>query len=136
MAGLFNSNFDTLSMAMDSTMLRHKVISQNMANVDTPGYKRREVSFEDYLASAMGDSDKLPLKTTDEKHISNVPTEFSEVKPGVIRIDDTGITIDGNNVDVDRENAIMSENGIRYLALTRLMEINIGNYNTVLRGFR
>ncbi len=136
MAGIYNSSFDFLGKAMDSTVLRHKVISQNIANVDTPGYKRREVLFEDFLASAMGNPEKLPLKITDSKHISNIPTELNQVDPKVVQIEDTSITNDGNNVDVDRENAIMSENGIRYLTLTRLMEINVSNYNTVLRGFK
>ncbi len=134
MSDFFSSNFDTLPKALDASALSNTIIAQNLANVETPGYKRKEVDFENYLRKAMGDSDDLRMKTDNTKHISNYPNDISSVKPRVRTVEDTLITNDGNNVDIDREEALLAANTIRYQSLSRLMDMTISGYNTVLRG--
>jgi len=130
--GLFNSNFYTLKSAMDVSMLRQEIHSQNLANAETPGYKRRYVVFESILQKVI-DERNIKLNTTNSKHIGLYRTP---VKPVVMRDMLTSYRNDGNNVDVDVEVVEMVKNGLKYQAFTKLLNMNIDRYNTVLRGVR
>jgi len=127
---MFNTNFYTIKRAMDVSMLRQKVHSLNIANVSTPGYKRRYVVFEEFLKK---EKDELKLLTTHPKHISKMD---KHVSPRVLIDYSTSMRNDGNNVDIEYEIVEMVKNGLRYQVLSRLMSMNIDRYNTVLRGVR
>lgn len=107
-----------LEQALSASSLRQKVISNNIANVNTPGYKKSEVSFEEMLESAIG-SDKLPMLKTNEKHL---PLQKSGIpKPEVNVVGNTSIRTDGNNVDIDVEMADLAKNSIYYNAVVQQM---------------
>ncbi|PLV60016.1 flagellar basal body rod protein FlgB [Thermotoga sp. KOL6] len=127
---MFNSNFYTLKQAMDVSLLRQKVYSLNIANVSTPGYKRKYVAFEEYLKES---EMKLRLSTTNEKHIDS---SKRDITPRILTQNNTTMRNDGNNVDIDYEIVQLVKNGLRYQVLTRLMSLNIDRYNAVLRGVR
>ena len=127
---MFNTNFYTIKKAMDVCMLRQKIHSLNIANVSTPGYKRRYVVFEELLKK---DTKELTLATTHPKHISKVE---EQVSPRVLIDWSTSMRNDGNNVDMEYEVVEMVKNGLRYQVLSRLMSMNIDRYNAVLRGVR
>ncbi len=127
---MFNTNFYTIKRAMDVSMLRQKVHSLNIANVSTPGYKRRYVVFEEFLKK---ERDELKLLTTHPRHISKT-TEYAS--PRVLIDYSTSMRNDGNNVDIEYEIVEMVKNGLRYQVLSRLMSMNIDRYNAVLRGVR
>ncbi len=129
---MFNSNFYTLKAAMDASMLRQEIHAHNIANAETPGYKRRYVEFESILQKVM-DEKRIKLEITNPRHMRG----FSlPVKP-IVRIDySTSYRNDGNNVDIDREVVEMVENGMRYQTLARLFSMNVERYNIVLRGVR
>jgi len=129
---VFNSNFYTLKAAMDVSMLRQEIHAHNIANAETPGYKRRYVVFESLLQKVL-DQKRMKLDVTNPKHMRGISIP---VKP-IVKIDySTTYRNDGNNVDIDREIVEMVKNGLRYQVLTRLMSMNIERYNTVLRGVR
>ncbi|MDD3417116.1 MAG: flagellar basal body rod protein FlgB [Lachnospiraceae bacterium] len=91
--------------ALDATWMRNQVIAENIANVDTPNYKRKTVSFEDQLLQEMSKSD---FKNSDVKNINiKVVQENSNLS----------YRLDGNNVDIDTESVALAENSIRYNAL-------------------
>jgi len=137
MSSFFNSNFKTLPAAMDAAVVRNTVIAQNIANVETPGYKRKEVDFEFYLQKAMGSQeDTLDLKTDDKKHFSLYPSSIDDVQARVRTVMDTSLTNDGNNVDIDQQEALQAENTIRYQSLTRLLNMTIERYKSVLKGVK
>jgi len=127
---MFNTNFYTIKRAMDVSMLRQKVHSLNIANVSTPGYKRRYVVFEEFLKK---EKNELKLLTTHPKHISKMDEHIS---PRVLIDYSTSMRNDGNNVDIEYEIVEMVKNGLRYQVLSRLMSMNIDRYNAVLRGVR
>jgi flagellar basal-body rod protein FlgB len=117
MADMFSVDptFNTLKAALDGLSLRQQVISQNLANVDTPGYQARQVSFEDSLKRAL-QKDDFSLVTTNPAHltIQNVVAGPSvEARPG------GSIRTDGNDVDIDVELTDMSETGIQYQAVSQ-----------------
>ena len=117
---MINSNvFDyinVLNKAADASALRHKAISNNIANVDTPGYKRQDVNFESILASEIG---KTKYTSLDEK-IKDV--SLSNLNVSTYR-DSTNYSyrLDGNNVDIDTENVEMAANQIQYKGLVDSM---------------
>lgn len=105
-----------LEKALDASWLRNKAISNNIANVDTPGYKRQKVEFEQYLSDAI-DNKSIEGTITNEKHI---PLGKGSVSQGGIRVIEdktSSMRLDGNNVDVESEMADLAKNNLMYNAL-------------------
>lgn len=110
---MINSNaynyIDVLTKAADYSWTRNEIISNNLANGDTPGYKRRDVSFESYLMQELtsGDSTSLRRRINDvdlSNLNSTVYTDYSELS----------YRLDGNNVDIDTENVEFASNQLYY----------------------
>ncbi|NMC33258.1 MAG: flagellar basal body rod protein FlgB [Veillonellaceae bacterium] len=131
---LFNSApINVLEKALAGSSLRHKVISNNIANVNTPGYKRMEVSFESELAAAVSaDTDASAstggLTRTHPKHL--LPTNSAPVSVSMRTVNDTSLRTDGNNVDIDAEMAAMTKNNIFYNTVAQ----RIGGYYTNIKS--
>ncbi|MBP7319696.1 MAG: flagellar basal body rod protein FlgB [Lachnospiraceae bacterium] len=129
---MINSNvFDyinVLNKAADASALRHKAISNNIANVDTPGYKRQDVNFGSVLTSELG---KTKYTSLDEK-IKDV--SLSNLNVSTYR-DSTNYSyrLDGNNVDVDTENVEMAANQIQYKGLVDSMTQEFNRIKLVMK---
>jgi flagellar basal-body rod protein FlgB len=121
--------------ALDAIETRQKIYSHNIANYNTPGYKRKDVSFEEELRKALGDSDEIKLKSSNEKHIKNIPS-INEVNYNIVEDNSRSAREDGNNVDIDIEMVKMMENTLQYNALTRLINYRLSDYKTVIGGIR
>ncbi len=99
--------------SLDAGALRGKAIAQNLANVMTPGYQRKEVNFEDQLKKAM--EVKVPGETTQPGHMEiDKGKRLEAIKPFVYEAKDPTLPGEINNVDVDMEAAKMAENQILY----------------------
>ena len=108
-SGAFNY-VNVLDKALDASWTRNSVIANNIANVDTPGFKRQDVKFEEYLLNEVGYTDDLDSEVarTDLDNLSAMTyTDYGNVS----------YRLDGNNVDIDTENAEL--NIIRCLILHR-----------------
>lgn len=105
-----------LEKALDGSTLRHATLANNLANVNTPGFKRGDINFRSSLDEALGP--KLPLKRTGPLHLKNLE-ESSE--PELITDSRTSLRNDGNNVDVDVELATMAENNLYFNSLAQLL---------------
>ncbi len=118
-----------LNKAMDASTIRHEVIANNMANVDTPGFKRSEVLFEEQMKKVLGGN--LPtnnrLKCTDTRHIQldKENIDIERVQPEIRKLEDLSYRNDGNNVDVDVETANMNKNKIYYDSVSQSMSNEI-----------
>lgn len=109
------SNVDQLGKATAASWLRADTINNNIANVETPNFKRSSVAFEQYYKSAL-DGSRFQQKQTRQKHRT-----FGEDGGGtarVVRENTTTMRMDGNNVDIDREMTDMARNVIYYNTLT------------------
>lgn len=121
---LYNSTmFQSMSKQLDTSSVRQKVIAHNLANVDTPHYKRSEVRFEDAFREAL---EKPPAKirgwSPDSKHIPiNPKMPISYVQPEIWRENDTFTRSDNNNVDIDVEMAELAKNELMYDAVMERM---------------
>lgn len=122
---LFNS-VDLLKKGMDAGWLRNEVISNNIANEDTVGFKASEVEFENLFAQSLqgkGSGGSLGLTVTDARHISNGGSSATDssgagaVEPVVTTDEKDSLRYDGNNVDVEHEMAEMAKNTIEYYTL-------------------
>ncbi len=134
---LMNTNY-LLEKSLDVESTRRKVISNNIANVDVPHFKRSEVNFESELKRAIRQredaSNKLPAILTDEKHIPFfVERDLKTVQPR-INLDYTTIyRNDGNNVDIEKEMVDASKNMMRYNAFVTSLNHNYKMIKLVMR---
>jgi flagellar basal-body rod protein FlgB len=127
------SIFQVMEKALDGSALRQKAISANIANVDTPGYKSLEVSFHDYLKSAMKyPGHSIQLKATDSRHIQIRGS--AGAPPVMVATEDSQLRNDGNNVDIDREIAKLTSNEIYYDAVSRCLNDEFRLLRSVIQG--
>ncbi len=119
---------DVLTKAADASALRHKTIANNIANIDTPHYKRQDVSFAANLQQALKNS---RYKTLDQK-VNSLNTKRLK---GVVFTDLEAYSyrLDGNNVDVDTENVYMAENQLMYQGLTKSLSSEFEHFKAVLK---
>jgi len=125
MANIFGKIISEVTDHMNYRTYRQEVISSNIANVDTPGYKAKEALFESELDS------KLKLATTNAQHLKKSPTE-SKYKT----VDDpfSRIGNDSNTVDIDREMMKLNENQILYTASAEVLQTKIEELKNTIGG--
>ena len=124
-------NFDYLSRGLAAANMRHEVISNNIANVNTPNFKRSAVNFEDLLAKELSldnDGSKLAVIRTHDKHLP--VAKFDKAKALIEEDDTTTMRVDNNNVDIDREMAGLAKNQLYY----NTMATQLGNYMTRVKN--
>jgi flagellar basal-body rod protein FlgB len=112
---------DPLSAKLDQymTMLsaRQKLVSSNIANIDTPGYKTKDLDFDSELQSAQ-------LRTA------------KSAQPGALAYDVPGLRVknDGNNVDLDRESRLLAENGLRFSIASNIVRNQLKAIRAAITG--
>lgn len=111
----FYNNVDILNKTLDGVWLRNKTINHNIANANTPNYKRLTVSFEDKLKKAM-EKEENKLVRTHPKHFP-ISQNINDIKPEIIVDRNFSYRFDGNNVNIDTESANLAKNTIMYNAL-------------------
>ena len=131
---LFGSQpINLLEKALAGSSLRHKVISNNVANINTPGYKRMEVSFEEELAAAaQNETQRSGMSLTHPKHLA--PVKKAPVPNQIRTIEHTSLRTDGNNVDIDAEMAAMTKNNIFYNTVAQRINGYYTNIKTAIKG--
>ncbi|MDA8335227.1 MAG: flagellar basal body rod protein FlgB [Peptococcaceae bacterium] len=111
---LFQSNVVTaLQDALNASSLRQQVLANNIANAATPGFKRSDVHFAGLLAQALGSSNRLPMAADNPRDLGGVPS-LADLVPRVVTDNSTSAQLDGNNVNMDAEQADMAANAIYY----------------------
>lgn len=119
-----------LDKAADASWMRENVITNNIANIDTPGYKRQDVDFESVLQKALG---KTKYSSLDKK--------VRELNQDLGKLTTTSYTdaanysyrLDRNNVDENTENAELASESLRYQLLTTAITNTFSRMQTVLK---
>jgi flagellar basal-body rod protein FlgB len=106
---LFDNTQLALERAISGAAMRQEVLANNLANAETPGFKRSDVDFQSTLAQAMKSGDANAIEST----------TFSP------EVDQTTMRADGNGVDIDVESANMAKNGLNYEALIGVAKARI-----------
>lgn len=132
MVGWLFNNTKILEKAIDGTVMRNEAITQNIANIDTPNYKRKSVAFEKVLSDAMDGSNFRGFRT-DKRHIPIGGTDLNNANITVTE-DNAALEmrLDGNNVDIDAEMALMAKNSIIYNALVQKLSGQFKNLKSVI----
>lgn len=119
---------NALDRAADAAWQRNEAISNNIANVDTPGYKRQDVAFESVLQQALGNN---RYESMDDK-VANV--NLSRLR-GRAYVDYANYSyrLDGNNVDIENENVMLAENQLKYQGLISSINQEFTNLKTVMK---
>lgn len=114
LAILDKTSIPVSSKGLDAYAHRGRAISNNIANVTTPGYQRIEVAFEEEMRSALEKELNLAGKRTDENHLYLGRPEIEHVKSEGYRVEDPTNPGEVNNVDIDLEMAKLAENEIMF----------------------
>lgn len=135
--GLF-SNADALQMAtLNHRLERNHVISGNVANAETPGYRALGYDFEKQLQSLADKSNPVAVRISSPKHLKNSFTQADgSVRPDVYIRPTESIGEDGNTVDVDKEMAQMAENQILFRATVETLNRKLGILRYAINGGR
>jgi flagellar basal-body rod protein FlgB len=123
-----------LEQGLDCASYRHRIISNNIANVDTPGFKISGVKFEDKLKKVLNE-DGIKGTRTHQNHMAVGLPEYNQVVPKKYMFTDTYYRNDKNNVDIDVEMAKMSKNSIYFEAcITRTTSFFTNLEESITKG--
>lgn len=125
LSGAYNY-INVLEKASDASWARNSVISNNIANVDTPGYKRKDIEFEQYLQGAVSGGISLDDDIAEADLDSLTATTYTDYATASYRID-------GNNVDIDTENVELAKNQIKYNTLLDSISQEFKRITSVLK---
>jgi len=135
-SGSFGKTVDLLTRGMDVAVLRRNVIANNIANAETPNFKRTVVNFEASLRRAL-DSEKVqppPQAATDPRHIPFHRTvDYRTVQPRMVLDYLTTAKNNGNNVDIEEEGMLALQNQLLYQTMATAVSGQYGLVNLVLR---
>ena len=132
----FGQSIDILHRTMDVALLRRSVLADNIANADTPNFKKSRINFESELKRAL-DSEgntRMEAAMTNDRHIAfNRVYDYKDVGPR--RVLDYLSTSDnnGNNVDLEEESMLLLENQLSYDLMSRIVSNQFTQLNLVLR---
>jgi flagellar basal-body rod protein FlgB len=116
---LFTS-IDMIHRGVSAAWSRNAVLRNNIANVETPGFKASDVEFESLLARALQEQGGFVAARTHPGHRhfgSGVPVDINSVVPRLVQNRDLSMRIDGNNVDIEAENVKLAQNSLYYNTL-------------------
>ena len=135
--GIFNAS-DLIQMkALDFRDKRNNVLTSNIANAETPGYRALGYDFEKQLQSVAGNEDSLPLKVSHPKHLkSALVTGDGQMRPEVFVRPNESVGEDGNTVDLDLEMADLAKNQIQFRSTVETLNRKMGILRYAIQGGR
>jgi flagellar basal-body rod protein FlgB len=128
---IFGSTISQLERGLDFSATKGKAISQNIANIDTPNYKAKNVSFKEVFANVKANS--IEAYRTDVRHINFKP---NTTHSGVFDYSNLRYRQDGNGVDMDKEQADLAANQIYYNAVVDRINGKFNTLQNVIKGGR
>lgn len=115
-----------LTTALNFREMRQELISTNVANANTPGFKAKKLDFEEALARALDVDGNMQMGVTDERHHNVGNGGFNNLEPEIYDNPNGVVSENGNTVDVEAEMAKMAENKLMYDALVQLINKKMG----------
>jgi flagellar basal-body rod protein FlgB len=114
-----SSQFDLLSKMLDLASQRHRVIAQNVANVNTPGYHRLDLAFEDKIVRQLAEQEGSSPTLKD---------------PKIVAHHDEPERLDGNNIDIDAEMGRLSKNSLLFNAYAQILASKLAAMRSAITG--
>ena len=123
-----------LAKQMDACATRQRVIANNIANANTPGFKKSTVNFQQQLGAALENG--FGMKTSNPRHIGRGQGGLEDLEAEVSRVEDTSMRAGENNVDIDQEMVDLAANTLLYRMATRVRSDRSNIMSTVVKGGR
>ncbi len=117
---IYDSTIGGLQAAMNFRLMNQNVISSNIANADTPGYKAQKVEFEDSLRNAMNVSGRLQMEGSDAEHYTKA--DPGRIDPEIYDNPNGVVHLDGNTVDRNVEQVELAGNQMQYDAAAEMIK--------------
>ncbi len=131
---IFPNSFQSLEQAMSAASMKQRVHTANIANVDTPNYKSKQVNFQSLLDTAINQSSTSSIKTAPQHIAFSTETGNSSSGVTIKENNSTKITPNGNNVDMDEEMAELAKNQLWFNAMTERVNGKFTALRTVIEG--
>ena len=131
---LFSGSITTLQKTLDTGSLRHKVLTANIANIDTPNYKAFEVVMEDELKKNDRPSNSMQLVRTRPEHLSGRNQTVTNVTVREADPPALNFRADGNTVDLDKTMGKLAENTILYRAAAQMISRKFQGLKNAIQG--
>jgi len=112
---------------------RSEVIASNLANVDTPHYKAKDIDFAQAISGAIAGNDSGKLTRTDSKHLTSQGSSEGMPADTLYRVP-TQPSMDGNTVEAHREHMAFMDNAVRYQASLNFMNSKIRGMLLAIKG--
>ena len=122
---------DKLGTGLNQASLRHTVLSNNMANYNTPGFKRSDVAMNSSFSRELTRVQNPKLTRTNVRHLQGSLSMRTDPF-SVVQDNSTTMRNDGNNVDPDREQVLLLENELYYDSLIDAVSRKLGQLRTVI----
>ena len=120
MSDMFTSKTDVIMQKMlDVLSLRHELISNNITNINTPGFRRKDIDFQAQLSSLMESDDTNAIRS---------------FKPEIIEPTDTLVKSDMNNVDIDKEITSLTKNTLMYNTYAKIVKKRYSMISRAIKG--
>lgn len=132
MKSLFPDHVDLTAKVMDFQLQRQNIVSANLANINTPGYKARRLEFEKDLQNAMGLSDAGAVTRTHPGHLP-LPFSADNAEASVSRSLTPRVVEGLDTVDLDTEMATMAKNNLLYNTLATVMAKNFSGLKQIIQ---
>lgn len=123
-----------MERTIDASTFRQKVISNNVANIDTPYFKRSDVAFEDLLQQELK-TQMIEGYRTDSRHIP-IGQKTASIEPQIVTDEKSLMNNNYNNVDIDYEMSLLAKNQLRYNVLVQQVNHDLKMYRTAMNGGR
>lgn len=117
---LFDVTHQALEAGLRGSSMRSQALAQNLANINTPGYRRVDVDFRSQLSEALQRAQNVGGPVAPAFAVGTDPNAAA-------------VRADGNTVDVDQENATVAENALQYQGLTQLLGLRKRELELIMR---
>ena len=121
-----DKTMQALAASINFRQMRQELITSNIANAETPGYKAKRIGFEEALSRALDVDGHQSLNVDDERHFDVGSGGFNNLQPEVYEDPNGVVSEDGNTVDRDSEMSLMAKNKILYDASVQLLNKKLG----------
>ncbi len=131
---LFDETMATLQKSLNAGSLRHKVLTSNIANIDTPNYKAFEVVMEDARKHNVRAKRPINLVRTQPQHLSGRHSSSSPIKIKTVDSSGNNFRADGNTVDLDRTMGKLAENTLLYRTAAQIIKKKFQGLKNAIQG--
>jgi len=132
MLGIKGTSIPLLAKALDAYVIRQQVIADNIANSETPGFRRREVRFEEELRKALGGS--IHSRRSHLRHLPIGRPKVEEVRPRLVRVEDPRTPGGMNDVDVELEMVRLTKNYLKYISAIEVLKRRLRDIKLSIEG--